>query len=133
MHFPTSLRFTHIKEELVEFERERQEEVGEDETLLGSSEIIESVIGKYKRLQNDQVKGGFTGMILGLVMMDIEPFQKVQRQLRPSCGRRMSENQPHAFVDFADSLLYQAKRNGRNAVEYGFFRFSHEFERHGFQ
>ena len=46
--------------------RGQQEKVREDETLLGSSEIIESVIGKYKRLQNDQVKGGFTGMILGL-------------------------------------------------------------------
>ena len=63
---PTSLRFPYIKEELVEFERGQQEKVREDETLLGSSEIIESVIGKYKRLQNDQVKGGFTGMILGL-------------------------------------------------------------------
>ncbi len=63
---PASLRFPHIKEELAEFERKRQEGVGEDETLLGSSEIIESVIGKYKRLHNDQVKGGFTGMILGL-------------------------------------------------------------------
>ena len=63
---PTSLRFPHIKEELAEFERERQEEVGEDGIFLGSSEIIESVIGKYKSLRNDQVKGGFTGMILGL-------------------------------------------------------------------
>lgn len=63
---PASLRLRHIKEELVEFAREQQQEVGENETLLGSSEIIESVIGKYKRLQNDQVKGGFTGMILGL-------------------------------------------------------------------
>jgi hypothetical protein len=63
---PESLRFGYVKDELAEFARKEQKKVGEDETLLGSSEIIESVIGKYKRLQNDQVKGGFTGTILGL-------------------------------------------------------------------
>ena len=63
---PASFLSRRIKDELVEFAQEQQEKVEEGETLLGSSEIIESVIGKYKRLQNDQVKGGFTGMLLGL-------------------------------------------------------------------
>ena len=63
---PENQRFEHIKEELIQFVGEEQEKVKEGERLLGSSEIIESVIGKYKGLQQDQVKGGFTGMLLGL-------------------------------------------------------------------
>lgn len=63
---PETKKLSHIADELVDFVTEQQKKIGEDDTLLGSSEVIESVIGKYKRLQNDQVKGGFTGMILGL-------------------------------------------------------------------
>ena len=63
---PETEKLGRIADELVEFVAEQQKKIGDDGTLLGSSEIIESVIGKYKRLQNDQVKGGFTGMILGL-------------------------------------------------------------------
>ena len=37
-----------------------------DERLLGSSEIIESVFGKLKNLEQDQVKSGFTAMLLSL-------------------------------------------------------------------
>jgi len=32
--------------------------------LLGSSEIIESVFGKLKRIEGDQEKSGFTGNVL---------------------------------------------------------------------
>ena len=63
---PETKKLRHIANELVEFVSEQQKKIGDEGTLLGSSEIIESVIGKYKRLQNDQVKGGFTGMVLGL-------------------------------------------------------------------
>jgi archaellum component FlaC len=63
---PENQRFAHVKEELIGFAREQQSRMGDEDRLLGSSEIIESVIGKYKGLQHDQVKGGFTGMLLGL-------------------------------------------------------------------
>ncbi len=63
---PTNDEFMHIQKELVIFAKEQQDKIGDDDRLLGSSEIIESVIGKYKGLQHDQVKGGFTGMLLGL-------------------------------------------------------------------
>ena len=63
---PVNAKYEFIREELVEFVRDQQGKIGDDKRLLGSSEIIESVIGKYKGLQGDQVKGGFTGMILGL-------------------------------------------------------------------
>ncbi len=64
--FTENEAFGHIPDELVLFAKQQQEKIGDDDRLLGSSEIIESVIGKYKGLQHDQVKGGFTGMLLGL-------------------------------------------------------------------
>lgn len=36
------------------------------QVLIGSSEIIESLFGKLKNLENDQSKGGFTSLVLGL-------------------------------------------------------------------
>jgi hypothetical protein len=39
------------------------------ERLLGSSEVSESVFGKLKRLEQDQAKGGFTGLLLSVGAM----------------------------------------------------------------
>jgi len=40
-----------------------------DERLLGSSEVIESIFGKLKRLEQDQSKSGFTGLLLSVAAM----------------------------------------------------------------
>lgn len=40
-----------------------------NERLLGSSEVIESVFGKFKHIERDQAKAGFTGLVLSLVAM----------------------------------------------------------------
>ena len=36
------------------------------ERLIGSTEVLESIIGKYKRLQGTHSKGGMTAMLLGI-------------------------------------------------------------------
>jgi len=55
-----------IKTELLDFVEQESKKVGKDERLLGTSEIIESVFGKMKRLEHDQAKSGFTVFILSL-------------------------------------------------------------------
>lgn len=40
-----------------------------NERLLGSSEVIESVFGKFKHIERDQAKAGFTGLVLSLAAM----------------------------------------------------------------
>ena len=45
--------------------------------VLGSSEIIESVIGKLKSLEQDQSRSGFTGMLLSLPAMLSKTTQDV--------------------------------------------------------
>lgn len=51
---------------LIDFFYEQSKVVPFGQTWLGSSEIIESLFGKLKSLENDQSKGGFTPLILGV-------------------------------------------------------------------
>ena len=52
--------------ELTAFVAQEAAQAHPDERLLGSSEIIESVLGKLKRLEQQQRKSGFTGLLLAL-------------------------------------------------------------------
>ncbi|MCP3944859.1 MAG: hypothetical protein GY710_25730 [Desulfobacteraceae bacterium] len=64
--FP-DLRFERIKDvrdELLLFVSNESKKVSGNEILLGSSEIIESVIGKFKNMEHDQAKSGFTSTLL---------------------------------------------------------------------
>ena len=55
-----------MRGERVAFVSEQEAQAHPNERLLGSSEVIESVLGKMKRLERDQAKNGFTGLLLGL-------------------------------------------------------------------
>lgn len=59
-------RSKKVKDLLLEFVRIESAKVRLGETLLGSSEIIESLFGKQKILSNEQSKSGFTGLIVGI-------------------------------------------------------------------
>jgi len=52
--------------ELLAFVAQEEAKARPNERLLGSSEIIESVLGKLKRLEQDQARSGFTGLLLAL-------------------------------------------------------------------
>jgi hypothetical protein len=55
-----------LQKALLEFVGEQSAYARTAERLVGSSEVIESVIGKYKRLQSTHSQGGTTGMILSV-------------------------------------------------------------------
>lgn len=65
----TTPRANQVRNELVSFVKQLSMDAKGDERLLGSSEIIESVIGKFKSLEQDQSRSGFTGMLLSLPAM----------------------------------------------------------------
>ena len=48
------------------FLEEQSQPLAAGERMLGSTEVLESVIGKYKRLQNTYSKGGMTAMLPGM-------------------------------------------------------------------
>ncbi|MEA2009061.1 MAG: hypothetical protein U9O54_08055 [Chloroflexota bacterium] len=51
---------------LIEFVKQESSKAKNEERLLGSSEVIESLLGKLKYLENDQAKSGFTSLILSI-------------------------------------------------------------------
>lgn len=55
-----------VGDELLAFVAEQSAQAGPGERLIGSSEVIESVIGKYKRMQGTHSQGGMTAMILSV-------------------------------------------------------------------
>jgi len=55
-----------LKSNLIDFVKTQGNSCKENEILLGSSEVIESVFGKQKYLERDYAKEGFTSLILGI-------------------------------------------------------------------
>jgi predicted transglutaminase-like cysteine proteinase len=62
----TTAQAQKVRQELLAFVAEESLKAQPNERLLGSSEVIESIFGKLKRLEQDQVKSGFTGLVLAL-------------------------------------------------------------------
>lgn len=73
----TTRRAKDLRNELVSFVEQLSLDARDGERLLGSSEIIESVIGKLKSLEQDQSRSGFTGMLLSLPAMLSKTTQDV--------------------------------------------------------
>jgi len=61
-----SARPKAVSQHLLTLVAEQSFQAKHPERLLGRSEVIESVLGKLKRLEQDQAKGGFTGLVLGV-------------------------------------------------------------------
>jgi hypothetical protein len=69
-----------VSAELVAFVAQEAAKARDGERLLGSSEIIESVLGKQKFLERDQAKNGFTSFLLALCASVAETTTDVVRQ-----------------------------------------------------
>ncbi len=62
-------RIQRVRTELGAFVERESAKAHPGERLLGSSEVIESILGKLKRLEQDQTKSGFTGLLLSIGAM----------------------------------------------------------------
>jgi len=59
-------RTQQLRTELLQFVREESTKAKVGERLVGSSEVIESIFGKWKRLEGEQARSGLTGLVLAL-------------------------------------------------------------------
>jgi hypothetical protein len=76
--------------ELVEFVATQSRRFRRGERLPGSSEVIESCFGKFKALEREQSKGGFTGLVLALAACVSERTTEVVHEaLRSSRTQQM--------------------------------------------
>ena len=55
-----------FRQRLLEFVEAEGEQTGTDERLLGSSEVLESIIGKYKCIAGERGQHGLTGIVLAI-------------------------------------------------------------------
>jgi hypothetical protein len=70
-------RVRQAGQQLLAFVKAESGKAAPQERLLGSSEVIESVFGKQKRLEHHQANSGFTGLLLTLSAMVAETTQDV--------------------------------------------------------
>ena len=69
--------------ELVKFVKEQASKAKPDERLPGSTEVLESCFGRFKNLEKDQAKGGFTSLLLGFGTLFAEvTIDKVKEAMR---------------------------------------------------
>jgi len=62
-------RTQRVRDELVDFVAQQSAQAHPDERLCGSSEIIESVLGKFKLVEGEYTSGGFTSTVLSIAAM----------------------------------------------------------------
>lgn len=101
-----------LKNNLIDFVKTQGKVCKENERLLGSSEIIESVFGKQKYLERDYAKEGFTSLILGigafvgtLTVDDVKealistPVKEVLKWCKDELGETLQSKKNTAYSD----------------------------------
>jgi len=63
---PTTRAARAVRQELLECVTQQAQQLGAEERLRGSSEVIESVIGKFKYMAGERGHHGMTGMVLSI-------------------------------------------------------------------
>ena len=66
-----------LGDDLTKFVADQARQVRPGERLPASSEVIETCFGKFKSLEREQAKGGFTGLLLALAACVAERTQSV--------------------------------------------------------
>jgi hypothetical protein len=63
---PTTPAAKRLRKDLLSFVHEQAAQSRGDERLLGSSEVLESIIGKFKHVAGERGQHGLTGMVLSI-------------------------------------------------------------------
>jgi len=113
---PSTERTIRIRWSLVEYVLDESLKAQPGECLLGSSEVIESVFGKFKYMQREHEKGSLTGMVLAIPAMvsqttqdvvqralETVPVQKVRAWMKETFGTSSLTKRKEAFSILADT------------------------------
>lgn len=104
-------RTKRVRAELIAFVAQESAKAHPGERLLGSSEVIESILGKLKRLEHSQAKSGFTGLLLSIGAMvssttsdvilkalESVPTKKVLAWCKETLGRSVQAKRQEALT-----------------------------------
>jgi hypothetical protein len=109
-------RIKRVQTELVAFVAQESAKARPEERLLGSSEVIESILGKLKRLEQDQARSGFTGLLLSigaivssttsdviLEALESVPVKAVLAWCKETLGRSVQAKRQRALTSYSKS------------------------------
>ena len=115
-HCIASPSVLQLREQLLAFVNSESLKAKPGERLLGSSEIIESVLGRLKRIEQNQAKSGFTGLVLSVAAivsqttrevvqqaMETVPTKKVLEWTRTHFGQSVQTKRKIAFSNTENS------------------------------
>jgi hypothetical protein len=74
---PLSDTAAKLRDDFIQFVGDQAKRLKRRERVPFTSEVIESAFGKYKTVERDQSKGGFTGLLLALAACVAERTQEV--------------------------------------------------------
>jgi len=107
---PSTERTIRMRWSLIEYVLDESLKAQPGECLLGSSEVIESVFGKFKYMQREHEKGSLTGMVLAIPAMvsqltqegvqcalEAVPVQKVRTWMKKTFGKSARVKRKEAF------------------------------------
>jgi hypothetical protein len=94
----TSARARRLKDRLLQFAAQQAAAARPDERLIGSTEVLESLIGKYKRLQAMHSAHGMTSTILALGAI-------VGRRCRDTIRQALTHVTTHHVTDWCRTHL----------------------------
>jgi hypothetical protein len=107
---PSTERTIRMRWSLIEYVLDESLKAQPGECLLGSSEVIESVFGKFKYMQREHEKGSLTAMVLAIPAMvsqttqevvaramETIPVQKVRTWMKETFGKSAPVKRKEAF------------------------------------
>ncbi len=75
-------RTQRVRQRLLDFVTTQEAKARPNECLVGSSEVLESIFGKFKQVEQEQSKSGFTGLLLSIpAMVSSTTTEVVQKAL----------------------------------------------------
>ncbi len=105
-----TVRTKNIREAFVDFVAQESSHANPGEILVGSSEVLESLFGKFKDLEGEQSKSGFTGLLLSIPAMvstttgdiihkamETVPTKKVLAWCKKYIGKSLQAKRKEAF------------------------------------
>lgn len=117
---PPSSMAERVAENLFAFVKDQSGQARVGEHLMGTSEVLESLIGRGKRLQQQQSKSGFTKMLLGMAAAVVTPTEAFLREALESVPTKRviawSEQYLGRSVQSLRRLAFQPAPSGTNLV-----------------
>jgi len=87
-----TLRTKCVRDQLLKFVADEASKARAGERLLGSSEVIESIFGKLKRIERDQARSGFTALLLSIpAMVSTTTHEVIHNALKSVPTKKIAE------------------------------------------